>query len=40
MAKVYANLIKNGIKRIEDVPEALKKAVQALLETENGEETK
>ena len=31
MAKVYANLIKNGLKTIDDVPATLKKAVQALL---------
>ena len=39
MAKVYANLIKNGLKSIDDVPAALKKAVQALLKTEDEEET-
>ena len=31
MAKIYANLIKNGIKTIEDVPLALREAVQILL---------
>lgn len=36
MAKVYANLIKNGLKTINDVPSALKKAVQALLDAEKG----
>lgn len=32
MARVYANLIKKGLKTIDDVPLALKKAVQELLE--------
>lgn len=32
MAKVYANLIKKGLKTIDAVPAALKKAVQALLD--------
>lgn len=36
MAKVYASLIKKGLKSIDDVPEALKKAVQALLDAEGG----
>ena len=31
MAKVYANLIKHGLKTIEDVPLALRAAVEALL---------
>lgn len=31
MAKIYANLIKKGLKTIEDVPEKLKVEVQALL---------
>lgn len=31
MAKIYANLIEKGLKSIDDVPAALKKAVQALL---------
>lgn len=35
MAKIYANLIKNGIKTIDDVPVALKEAVQALLDVED-----
>lgn len=35
MAKIYANLIKNGIKTIDDVPIALKEAVQALLDAED-----
>ena len=36
MAKVYANLIKKGLKTIDDVPTALKKEVQALLDAEGG----
>lgn len=32
MAKVYANLIKKGLKTIDAVPAALKKAVQKLLD--------
>ena len=32
MAKVYADLIRKGIKTIDDVPDKLKAAVQALLE--------
>ena len=31
MAKVYAALIRKGLKTIDDVPESLKDAVQALL---------
>ncbi len=31
MAKIYADLIKKGLKTIDDVPERLKQAVQALL---------
>lgn len=34
MAKIYANLIKKGIKTIDDVPSALKKAVQVLLDAD------
>jgi len=35
MAKVYANLIKNGLKTIDQVPEKLRAEVEALLaETE------
>lgn len=37
MAKIYANLIKNGIKTIDDVPTNLKEAVCSLL---NAEENK
>ena len=32
MAKVYADLIRKGIKTIDDVPDKLKDAVQALLD--------
>lgn len=32
MAKVYANLIRKGIKTIDDVPDRLKADVQALLD--------
>lgn len=31
MSKVYANLIRKGLKTIEDVPDKLKEEVQALL---------
>ena len=32
MAKVYADLIRKGLKPLDDVPEKLKAAVQALVE--------
>ncbi len=32
MAKVYADLIRKGLKTLEDVPDKLKKAVQSLLD--------
>lgn len=32
MAKVYAELIKKGLKTIDDVPENLKETVQSLLD--------
>ena len=32
MAKVYADLIRKGLKTLDDVPEKLKAAVQALVE--------
>ncbi|MDD6558330.1 CD1375 family protein [Faecalibacterium prausnitzii] len=35
MAKVYADLIRKGIKTIDDVPDKLKDAVQALLDGDN-----
>ena len=31
MAKIYANLIKKGIKTIDDVPEKIRAEVEALL---------
>lgn len=31
MAKIYANLIKKGLKTIDDVPEKLKEAVKEIL---------
>lgn len=34
MAKIYANLIKKGIKTLEDVREELREQVKALLEKE------
>lgn len=35
MAKIYAELIKKGLKTIDDVPAKLKAAVQAILDGEN-----
>lgn len=35
MAKVYADLIRKGIKTIEDVPEKLRGEVEAILEEGN-----
>ena len=37
MAKIYANLIKLGLKTIEDVPEHLRNEVQAILDSEKKE---
>lgn len=34
MAKVYADLIRKGLKTINDVPEKIREAVQALLDSE------
>lgn len=34
MAKIYANLIRKGLKTIDDVPEKLRDAVQKLLDEE------
>lgn len=34
MAKIYASLIKKGLKTIDDVPARLRDAVQALLDSE------
>lgn len=33
MAKIYANLIKKGLKTIDDVPAHLREQVEALLQT-------
>lgn len=35
MARVYADLIRKGLKTIEDVPEKLKKKVEEILERGN-----
>lgn len=35
MAKIYANLIKKGLKTLEDVPANLRKAVEQLLGAES-----
>ena len=35
MAKIYADLIRKGLKTIDDVPVKLREAVLALLENEN-----
>ena len=37
MAKVYADLIRKGLKTIDDVPEQLKSAVQEILDKEENE---
>jgi hypothetical protein len=34
MAKIYYNLIKKGLKTIDDVPENIREEVQALLDSE------
>lgn len=39
MAKIYANLVKNCIKTIDDVPSALREAVQALLDEKGVDKT-
>lgn len=36
MAKIYANLIRKGLKTIEDVPQKLKSDVLAILNDEGG----
>lgn len=38
MAKVYADLIKKGLKTIDDVPEKLKDAVREILDKEMQED--
>ncbi len=35
MAKVYADLIRKGIKTMDDVPDKLKEAVRAILDGDN-----
>ena len=35
MAKIYAELIRKGLKTIDDVPDKLKQKVQKLLEGDN-----
>lgn len=35
MAKVYADLIRKGIKTMDDVPDKLKEAVKAILDGDN-----
>lgn len=37
MAKIYANLIRKGLKTIDDVPQKLKKEVQKILDEETTE---
>ncbi len=37
MAKVYASLVRKGVKSIEEVPKQLKKQVQAILAQEENE---
>ena len=34
MAKIYCNLIKQGLRTIDDVPERIRAEVQALLDAE------
>jgi hypothetical protein len=35
MAKVYANLIKLGLKSVDEIPEKLRAAVQAILDSDS-----
>lgn len=35
MARIYANLIRKGLKTIEDVPESLRAEVERLLEEDS-----
>lgn len=35
MAKIYADLIRKGIKTMDDVPDKLKEAVRAILDGDN-----
>ena len=39
MAKVYASLIKKGLKIIKEVPEKLRAEVQAILDAESNAQT-
>lgn len=34
MAKIYAELIRKGLKTLDDIPEIIKSQVQEILETE------
>lgn len=36
MAKIYANLIKKGLKTLDDVPERLREDVARILEEQEG----
>lgn len=36
MAKIYADLIRKGLRTLDQVPTNLREAVKALLEAENG----
>lgn len=36
MAKVYADLIRKGLKTMDDVPDKLKAEVQVILDGDNG----
>lgn len=38
MPKIYAELIRKGLKTIDDVPEIIRAEVEALLNTNNEEE--
>lgn len=37
LVKIYVNLIKRGVKSIDDVPEKLQKEVQAILAAETAD---
>lgn len=36
MAKVYANLVRKGLKKVEDVPEGLRARVEEILGKDGG----
>lgn len=38
MAKIYFNLIKKGLKTLDDVPENLKQEVQELLDSDSNDD--